>query len=177
MAIAIALQDPRSPISRFFEEHLPHHEPFTRSWAKTLQGGVHGNPMLAVRAHTLIGDAIEIRIGLDLARTMPYAALAAIVSLTAGTDAIRSLGYEPSGEDDSDLSMWRKVPSHEDPDDVSDGDQQVAAARLCWQLACLESIAYPLSKTELTRPEDLRAYWTYQRPEPFSEAIEVLLEF
>ncbi|WP_433015841.1 hypothetical protein [Kribbella sp. CA-294648] len=176
MAITIALQDPTSPISSFFDEHLPHHEPFIRSWVKALRGRMPGNPMPAVKGPTLIGDAIEMRIGLDLAQTLPYAELAAIVASTAGTDAISTLGYQPSVEGDTDLTTWRKLPSRTDPDDVSDHDRQVAAARLCWQLACLESIVYPLSKTEFNRPEDLRAFWTYQRPEPSSDAIDVLLE-
>ncbi len=176
MAITIALQDPTGPISSSFDEHLPHHEPFIRSRVKALRGRMPGNPMPGVKRPTLIGDAIEMRIGLDLAQTLPYAELAAIVASTAGTDAIRLLDYEPSIEGDADLTKWRRASSVSDPDEVNDHDRQVAAARLCWQLACLESIAYPLSKTELNRPEDLRAFWTYQRPEPSSDAIDVLLE-
>ncbi|MFI5729268.1 hypothetical protein ACIA49_04045 [Kribbella sp. NPDC051587] len=175
MAITIALQDPTSPISRFFDEHLPHHEPFARPWVKALRGRVHGKPMPAVGAHTLIGDAIEFRIGLDLAQTLPYAELATTVALTAGADAISSLGYEPPASDDADLSTWRKRTAPVAHDEADDHDRQVAAARLCWQLAYLESIAYSLSKTEQNSLDFLRAVWTYQRPEPSSEAIAVLL--
>ncbi|WP_328333925.1 hypothetical protein OHA70_17835 [Kribbella sp. NBC_00382] len=171
----MALADPKSPVNTFFDEHLPHHEPFIRPWLKTLLRRPRGNPMPASPAPNIIGAAIEFRIGFDLAKSFPYAALAGDISLTAGIDAFRSLGYEPS-TGSGELSMWQKVASDNDRDTSNDHDQQFAATRLCWQMAYLESIAYELPKTELNTPENLTAFWTHLRTEPSSEAVQVLLE-
>jgi hypothetical protein len=175
MSLTVALADPTSPINAFFDDHLPHHEPFIRPWLKALLRRPHGTSMPASPAPQIIGAAIEFRIGFDLAQVLPYADLAADISLTGGIDAFRSLGYEPSlGSEE--LSTWQKVASDNDRDISNDHDEQFAAARLCWPMAYLESIAYELPKTELNTPENLRAFWTHLCPEPSKEAIGVLLE-
>jgi hypothetical protein len=175
MSLTVALADPASTINAFFDEHLPHHEPFIRPWLKSLRRRPRGNPMPASPAPNIIGAAIEFRIGFDLARVLPYADLATDISLTAGIDAFRSMGYEPSAGSDV-LSAWKKMALSNDRAIPDDHDDQLAAARLCWQMAYLESIAYELPKTELNTPENLTAFWTHLRTEPSSEAIEVLLE-
>jgi hypothetical protein len=174
MSLTVALDDPTNPVNAFFDEHLPHHEPLIRSWAMTLQRRAYRKSKAASGAPHLIGAAIEIRIGFDLAQVLPYGDLAAALSLTAGLDAISALGYEPPAGGDVE-STWHKLASVNDRDLSNDHDQQVAAAALCWQMAYIESIAHALSKTELNNADNLAAFWNQVRIEPSSEAIDVLL--
>jgi hypothetical protein len=70
MSLTVALGDPKSSINAFFDEHLPHHELLTRAWAKTLQRRSWTKSLPASRAPHLIGAAIEIRLGFDLAHIL-----------------------------------------------------------------------------------------------------------
>ena len=175
MSLTVALDDPKSSSNAFFDEHLPHHEPFIRPWMKALQRRAYTTTMPATRAPHLIGAAIEIRIGLDLAQVLPYVDLVTAITSAAGRDTIRALGYEPPPGSDEDLTAWRKVAAPNDHGLSNDHDHQVRAATLCWQMAYIESIAHVLSKTALGTPDNLTAFWTQVHPDPPTESVDVLL--
>jgi hypothetical protein len=175
MSLTVALDDPRSSSNAFFDKHLPHYEPFTRPWMKTLRRRAWTKTRPASRAPHLVGAAIEIRVGLDLAQVLPYGDLVTAITSTAGRDTIRALGYEPPAGSDEDLTAWRKVAAPNDHHLSNDHDHQVRAATLCWQMAYIESIAHALSKTALDTPDNLSAFWTQVHPDPPAESIDVLL--
>lgn len=173
MSLTVALGNPTSPINAFFDEHLPHHELFSRSWVRTLRCRACTKLAPAAQQPHLIGAAIEIRIGLDLAQSLPYVDLVTAVTSTEGRDTIHHLGYGPPAGSDGDLSIWRKVAA--DNEDAVSNDHDARDATLCWQMANTETIAHELPKTDLNTQEGLTAIWTYARPEPPADSIDLLV--
>ncbi|TDW98251.1 hypothetical protein [Kribbella sp. VKM Ac-2566] len=178
MSLTVALDDPTSLINAFFDEHLPHQVPLIRSWERTLRQRAMRRVAGTSKAPHLVGAAIEIRIGLDLAQVLPYADLAAPVCSTTGHDAIKALGYGPTVDTglSDELSTWHKVgsPSARELDD--DRDLQIAAAKLCWQMAYVETVAFELPKTSMNSSDALATFWAQcPQPEPPDETINALL--
>ncbi|WBQ04467.1 hypothetical protein [Kribbella sp. CA-293567] len=174
MSLTVALDDPKSSVNAFFDEHLPHHELLTRPWARNLQQHSWTRSIPASRTPHLIGAAIEIRLGFDLAQILPYGELTAAVSLPDGLDAIRALGFSPPADDDG-LPTWQKGALIDDHYLLNDHDRQVEASTLCWRVAYVESIAHALGNRELNTPENLSAFWAHNRHSPPQESIEALL--
>ncbi|WP_329484210.1 hypothetical protein OG555_18845 [Kribbella sp. NBC_01484] len=178
MSLTVAVDDPTSLINGFFDKHLPHHLPLIRPWERTLRQRAMRRVASTSNAPHLVGAAIEIRIGLDLAQVLPYADLAAAVCSTTGHGAIKALGYEPTvnaGLGD-ELSTWRKVGSPPARELDDERDRQIAAAKLCWQMAYIETVAFELPKTSMNSSDALATFWSQcPHPEAPDETINVLL--
>lgn len=178
MSLTVALEDPNSLVNAFFDEHLPHQVSLIRPWERTLRQRASRRVAPASRSPHLVGSAIEIRLGLDLAQALPYADLAAAVCSTTGHDALKALGYELTSHTGlgEELSTWRKAGSLPANDLGDDRDLQTAAAKLCWQMAYIETVAFKLSKTSMNSSDALAAFWALcPHPEPPDESINVLL--
>lgn len=178
MSLTFALADPTSLINAFFDEYLPHEVPLIRPWERALRQCAMRRVAGTSHAPGLVGSAIEFRIGLDLAQVLPYADLAEVVCSTTGHDAIKALGYAPpaDGSLSDELTTWRKVSSLPENDLGDDRDLQTAAAKFCWQLAYVETVAFKLSKTSMNSSDGLATLWAHRpQREPPDDMINVLL--
>jgi len=137
--------NPESVLSMFLDARLPQREVVAQAWARQAEAAPWSGVEIDPDYRRQLGNAIEIRIGLDVAATPGYWDVLSFLPPEESQALLRAAGYSADGREDladtgtTDplLLDWRRV-SHP----VAHGNDRQAVLAGCWDAAGIRDVAH-----------------------------------
>lgn len=149
VSLVSALREPDNVISVFLHEQLPHREEVLHRWERELESCRHRRRTAFGISNQLLGRAIELRLGLDLACEPVYTDL--VIALPEGE---AELLWAAVGLAADAAGRYRRLSDRVTTLHQGNAESEVLALHQCLRLARVEDIQHQLGRrSELDGPK------------------------